>query len=100
MKARRLLPIEAVVVGSLVTIAASIWFWTISHRTLDAVLVVYPGIAFTVMLILGSAEVLERSRKWITAHPLTIVLAPAGLWGLYLLYARGMGILTLRNLGV
>src|SRR5689334_24505711 len=94
MKVRRLLPIEAVIVGTLVTVAASIWFWTVSHRTMDAVLVVYPGIAFTLMLILGSGDVLERARKSIASHPYLIVLAPAGLWGLYLLYARGMRIET------
>jgi membrane protease YdiL (CAAX protease family) len=100
MKGRRLLPIEAVIVGSLVTIAASIWFWTVSHRTLDAVLVVYPGIAFTLMLVLGSGDVLERTRKSIAARPYLIVLAPAGLWGLYLLYARGMRIDTYRSMAV
>src|SRR4051812_14278376 len=100
MKVRRLSPLEAVIVGSLVTAAASVYFWVALHRTHDAIFLIYPGVAFTLMLLLGSGDVLERSRKSVARYPYLIVVAPAGLWGLYFLYATGMGIATAATAGI
>jgi membrane protease YdiL (CAAX protease family) len=100
MNARRLSTLEAVIVGSLVTAAVFLTLWFIQHRTHDAMMVIYPGTAFTLMLLLGSGTVLERGRKAVSAHPYLIVLAPLGLWGLYYLYASGMGTATAERAGV
>jgi hypothetical protein len=63
-------------------------------------MVIYPVVAFTLMILLGSGDVLERSRKAVVRHPYLIALAPMGLWGLYFLYASGIGILTAERAGV
>jgi hypothetical protein len=83
MKVRRLSTLAAVIVGSLVTGAAALWFGFAQHRTHDAVMALYPGVAFTLMLLLGSGDVLESSRKVVARRPYLIALAPLGLWGLY-----------------
>ncbi|HET9132386.1 MAG TPA: hypothetical protein VFO86_15630, partial [Terriglobia bacterium] len=86
--------LAALIAGSLFTVAAGLWLWFAENRTNAAVMVIYPGIAFTLMLLLGSDNLLERARKAIERHPYFIVLAPLGLWGLDFLYATGSGIAT------
>ena len=100
MKVRRLSTLAAMIVGSLATGTASLWFWFAQHRTHDAVMALYPGVAFTLMLLLGTGDVLESSRKVVARHPYLIALAPLGLWGLYFLYASGLGIATAESAGV
>ena len=100
MKARRLSTLGALIVGILLTAAAGLWLWLAQHRTNDAIMVIYPGIAFTLMLLLGGDNVLERGRKAVAGHPYLIVLAPLGLWGLYFLYASGIGVATAENAGL
>src|SRR5262245_41601060 len=83
---------QAIAVGALITAAAAIWFWRVSHDAVAAAFIVCPGIAFTVMLLLGSDEALERLQNWIQAKPSRIALVPAGLWLLCVVYSIGMGI--------
>ena len=92
MKKHRLSPRHAVAIGSLITAAAAIWFWRVTHDVGAAVFMVCPGVAFTGLLVLGSDRVLERIQSWIDAKPARIALIPAGLWLLYDIYSIGMGI--------
>lgn len=55
-----------------------------------AVLVACPGAAFATMLWLGCDNVLERLKKWVSLNPARVIVFPAALWFLYLLYAAGM----------
>src|SRR5712691_3569740 len=94
MKPYRLSARAAAAAGFFVTIAAVVWFWSGTHSFTQSAFVVCPGVAFTVMLLLGSGKVLERLQDWIDARPARVLLAPAGLWSVYVLYAVGMGIAT------
>ena len=49
------------------------------------------------MLCLGSDRIQKRFQHWIHARPARVIIPPAGLWLLYMLYAAGMGIATFRN---
>ena len=51
-----------------------------------------PGIAFTMMLMLGSDGAAERLQIWFDRRPTRIVIAPAGLWALYVSYSIGAGV--------
>jgi len=92
MSVRRLTPLPAVLIGCVVTAAASLWF--------KQALNVSPGLAFIVMLLLGSGDVLERFGKWIDLRPIRVAAVPVGLWLLYAVYAAGMGVATARRLSV
>ncbi len=59
-----------------------------------------PAIAFALMIALGTGGVLERLQGWVDAHPRRIVLAPVGLWVLYLIYAVGVGVASGRAAAV
>jgi membrane protease YdiL (CAAX protease family) len=96
MTRHRLSAFCALIAGLIATAVAIFWF----SRTLplgSALLVVFPGIAFTIMLLLGSDRILERFQDRTRKHPAIIALAPAALWVLYLAYASGMGIATTRG---
>jgi membrane protease YdiL (CAAX protease family) len=92
MKKHRLSVPQAFAAGTLITAAAAIWFWRVTHDAGAAVFMVLPGIAFTAMLLLGSDQVLERLQSWIQTKPSRIALIPVGLWLLYVVYSIGMGI--------
>ncbi|HYR83593.1 MAG TPA: type II CAAX endopeptidase family protein [Terriglobia bacterium] len=92
MRPYRLSARAATAAGISVTIAAVAWFWNSTHSFIQAAFVVCPGAAFTVMLLLGSGNVLERLQARIEARPARVMLAPAGLWLLYVVYATGMAI--------
>ena len=55
-----------------------------------------PGIAFTMMLMLGSDGVAERLQIWFDRRPPRIVIAPAGLWALYVSYSIGARVADAR----
>jgi membrane protease YdiL (CAAX protease family) len=97
MKTRRLLPAQAVIVGVLITATASAWLWFATHQFANALLMVCPGIAFTLMLMLGSERVIERAQRWVDKRPLRVAIAPIGLLVLYVIYALGMGIADWRG---
>jgi len=84
-------------IGCIITVAAAIWFWNLTHRVANAVFIVCPGIAFTGLLVLGSEDVLERLQQWIDVQPLRVVAVPSGLWILYIIYAFGMGVADTRG---
>ena len=86
MKRYRLSVSAAVLAGALATITAMVWF--------SSPLIACPGVAFTAMLLLASDSVLERTQRWIDTRRARIVVLPAGLWVLYVIYALGMGIAT------
>jgi membrane protease YdiL (CAAX protease family) len=88
---------QAVAVGSLITVAAAIWFWRVTNDAGAAVFMVCPGVAFTALLVFGSDRVLERLHSWIDAKPPRIALIPTGLWLLYVVYSIGMGIAATDN---
>src|SRR6266850_1569009 len=92
MKPYRLSARAAAAAGIFVTIAAIVWFWTSTHSFTQSAFVVCPGVAFTLMLMLGSGNVLERLQHWIDMQPARVMLVPAGLWLLYVVYAVGMNI--------
>jgi membrane protease YdiL (CAAX protease family) len=92
MRVFRLSARTAAAAGFLVTIAGIVVFWNATHSFRQTAFVVCPGVAFTVMLLLGSGTILERLQDWVEARPVRIMLAPAGLWFLYAVYAFGMGI--------
>jgi CAAX protease family protein len=87
---------DAIVLGTIATIAGAVWFWTATHQLNEALLILCPGAAFTAMLCLGSDRVLERLQFWIHDNPSRVIIIPASLWLFYLLYATGMGILESR----
>jgi len=91
MKPYRLPAATAALVGILLTAAAMVWFWSMTHSPGKAFLVVCPGAAFTAMLLLGS-DVLFKLQGWIDKRPNRIFAVPAVLWFIYLVYACGMGI--------
>jgi membrane protease YdiL (CAAX protease family) len=92
------LPIRgALAIGCTITLAAAWWFWHVSHMLASAVFVICPGIAFTAMLVMGADGVIESVQNWVERTPFRIVLVPAGLWTLYVIYAIGMGIATVRG---
>src|SRR5262249_41364428 len=82
------------VAGLGVTAAAVTWFAGAGRPLAQALLFVCPGLAFTGMLLLGSDYILERGQKSITAEPVRIALVPVFIWGLYVIFAAGMGIAT------
>ena len=84
----------ALIAGLAVTAAAVIWFAGAGRPLAQALLFVCPGLAFTGMLLLGSDHILERWQKSVTAEPVRIALVPVFLWGLYVIFAAGMGIAT------
>ena len=88
---------EAIAFGILATIAAGIWFWNKTLEPSVLLFIVCPGIAFTVMLWLGSNTVLERLRFWVHANRSRITIVPASLWLLYLTYAAGMRVAGVRS---
>ena len=92
MKKHRLSTRHAITAGALITAAAAIWFWRVTHDAGAAVFMVCQGVAFTGMLLLGSDRVLERLQSWIDAEPSRLALIPVGLWLLYVVYSIGMGI--------
>jgi membrane protease YdiL (CAAX protease family) len=92
MKPHRLSARAAAGAGILVTFAAIVWFWNSTHSFTQAAFVACPGVAFTAMLMLGSGSILERLQDWIDVRPSRVMLAPTGLWLLYVVYAVGMGI--------
>src|SRR5215471_4122754 len=89
MKRLRLSPAPAVIASCAVTVAAIKWF--------SSPWLVCPGIAFATMLLLGSDLIQERLQKWIEGNSMRITAAPAGLWLLYVIYAAGMGIVTIAG---
>jgi membrane protease YdiL (CAAX protease family) len=93
MKRHRLQVGTALAIGLGVTAAAIVWFARTGPLR-PALLLVYPGIAFTLMLLLGSDRILERLQGWVRQVPATIAIVPAFLWALYFAYASGMGIAT------
>ena len=96
MKRCRLSPGGAVVGGVILTVAANAVFWNRTHSVGQAALVVCPGAAFTMMLLLGSDRVLERLQEWIEAWPPRLIAAPAALWLSYVIYSVGMGIASIH----
>ncbi len=90
----RLSPRTALIMGLAVTVAAIVWFAHTAAESKRAVLMLCPGAAFTAMLLSGSDSILERMRSWVQTRPVRIVLVPAGLWVIYIIYAAGMGIAT------
>jgi membrane protease YdiL (CAAX protease family) len=84
----------ALIMGLTVTAAAVIWFGAAGRPLPQALLFVCPGLAFTGMLLLGSDHVLEWGQKSVSAEPGRIALVPVFLWGLYTVFAAGMGIAT------
>src|SRR6267142_1997094 len=92
MKPYRLSARAAAAAGICVTIAAIVCFWSSTHSFTQSAFVVCPGVAFTLMLMLGSGNVLERLQHWIDMQPARVMLVPAGLWLLYVVYAVGMNI--------
>jgi len=88
----------ALIAGLAVTAAAVIWFAGAGRPLAQALLFVCPGLAFTGMLLLGSDRILERWQKSVTAWPVRIALVPVFLWGLYVIFAAGMGIDTAEAL--
>src|SRR2546425_3193017 len=87
----RLPAATAALAGILLTAAAMVWFWSMTHSPGKAFLVACPGAAFTAMLLLGS-DVLFKLQGWIDKRPNRIFAVPAVLWFIYLVYACGMGI--------
>lgn len=96
MTRHRLSAFCALIAGLVVTAVAILWFAQ-TQPLRPALLLVFPGIAFTIMLLLGSDRVLERFQDRIRKHPAGIAIVPAALWLLYLGYAAGMGIATLKG---
>jgi uncharacterized protein len=92
MKPRRLAPVEALIIGCVITAGACIWF--------RSAFIVCPGVAFTIMLVMGSGQVLERLQGCIDRRPSRVILAPAVLWILYVVYAAGTGIADLAGAAV
>src|SRR5438132_1017198 len=99
VKACRLQTRGAIAFGILTTVIAAIAFWRITRRLDTAIFIACPGIAFTVMLWLGSEGVLENLTVWVHRKPAGIALVPGFLWALYLVYAAGMGIADNRAAG-
>src|SRR3954466_11215176 len=91
----RLSPRAAFITGLAVTVAAMAWFAYAGAEAKRVILMLCPGAAFTAMLLAGSDSILERVGLWVQRQPVRIVLVPAGLWAVYLIYAAGMGIATL-----
>src|SRR5206468_7221158 len=92
MKRCRLSPSGAVVGGLVLTIAANAVAWNRTHSVGQAALVVCPGAAFTMMLLLGCDRVLERLQDWVESRPPRLIAVPAAFWLLYVIYAVGTGI--------
>jgi membrane protease YdiL (CAAX protease family) len=72
-----------------------VWSWETTHQP-NGLVVLCPGVAFAIMLALGSDDVLERAKQWIARRPLRAGFVPAALWLLYFVYAAGMGIFDVR----
>src|ERR1041385_325800 len=97
---RRLSLRFAVILGMGITALAIIWISHTSHSLEHAFFNACPGIAFTVMLALGSGDVVERLSAWTGNSVLRIGLAPAALWSLYVVYAVGMNVADVRSVAV
>src|SRR4051794_18289498 len=94
MKRYRLSAPAALAIGVMVTIGAIVWFSMTTYPISRAVFIVFPGIAFTAMLLQGSDSVIEKTQRWMDAAAGRIAVVPAGMWLLYIAYAWGMGIAT------
>src|SRR5690349_13243663 len=94
MQPHRLSSAAAVIIGLATTAAAVVWSARTAAQPQLAILMVFPGAAFTAMLLLGSDSIIERLRTLFRKQPVRIVFVPAGLWAIYVIYAAGMGILT------
>jgi membrane protease YdiL (CAAX protease family) len=94
MDRHRLSSKVALIAGLAVTAAAVVWFAAAGRPLTQALFFICPGLAFTGMLLLGSDHILEWGQKSVSAEPGRIALVPAFLWGLYVIFAAGMGIAT------
>ncbi len=88
----------AIALGTLTTLLAAVAVGYTNQSFRSACFTVCPGIAFTIMLLVGSDAVIERLQSWVHRAPLRLVLAPVTLWLLYAIYAVGMNVLTGRSL--